>query len=82
MNYEKKRKRQNGRQKRKRTHCNQVWIDEYERLHKIIDKAIKDGILPPVTFDPSTLRTSFGGLQDASTQPGFPDQLETIMVTR
>jgi len=63
MNYEKKRKRQNGRQKRNCEPKYKIWIDEWDRLHATIDKAIKDGILPPVDFDPSTLVTSFGGFQ-------------------
>lgn len=54
MNYEKKRKRQNGRQKYKE-HPYNIYIDEWDRLHATIDKAIKDGHLPPVRFDPDSL---------------------------
>lgn len=54
MNYEKKRKRQNGRQKHKK-HQYKIYIDEWHRLHATIDKAIKDGHLPPVSFDPYSL---------------------------
>lgn len=63
MNYDKKRKRQSGRQKRNCEPKYKIWIDEWDHLHATIDKAIKDGILPPVNFDPTTLRTSVGGLQ-------------------
>lgn len=50
MNYEKKRKRQNGRQA-KREPQYKIWIDEYAQIHATIDKAIKDGVLPPIDFD-------------------------------
>lgn len=53
MNYQKKRKRQNGRQKRNGTSNYKIWLDdEFDKLHATIDKAIKDGHLPPVSFDP------------------------------
>ena len=52
MNYQKKRKRQNGRQKRNCEPKYKIWIDECDRLHATIDKSIKDGHLPPVSFDP------------------------------
>lgn len=51
MDYENKRKRQNGRQKRKELQY-KIWIDEYAQIHATIHKAIKDGHLPPVNFDP------------------------------
>jgi len=48
MNYEKKRKRQNGRQKDKPTY--KIWLDEYCKIHATIEKKIQNGILPPINF--------------------------------
>lgn len=63
MNYEKKRKRQNGRQA-KREPKYRIYIDEYAKIHAVIDKAIKDGILPRVDFNPEPIEiVGFGGLQ-------------------
>jgi hypothetical protein len=62
MNYDKKRKRQKDRQSNHAPKYS-IWIDEYAQIHATIDKAIKEGILLPVDFDPSTLVTSFGGFR-------------------
>lgn len=51
MNYQKKRRRQKGRQKRNCEPKYKIWIDEWYGLHATIDKAIKHGILPAITFD-------------------------------
>lgn len=52
MNYLKKRKRQNGRQRRNCEPTYHIWIDEYAQIHATIDKEIKDGRLPEVSFKP------------------------------
>lgn len=39
MNYEKKRKRQNGRQKRNSEPTYKIWIDEEAKIHATFEKA-------------------------------------------
>ncbi len=62
MNYDKKRKRQNGRQAKRKPQY-KIWIDEYAQIHATIEKEIKDGILPAVSFDPATIKWHYGDLQ-------------------
>lgn len=53
MNYEKKRKRQNGRQgtgsesERQRIYRQGYWDEK----HALIERFIEAGVLPPITFD-------------------------------
>lgn len=51
MNYEKKRKRQSGRQKQKP----RVIFDEWNKLHAEIDRLIEAGILPTIHYDPTPI---------------------------
>lgn len=76
MNYEKKRKRQSGRQSRKVQDCYSVWIDEagkihgklyqgrdpWAKLHAQIDQDIADGKLPAINFEYKPIKRSFGML--------------------
>lgn len=54
MNYEKKRKRQNGRQAKREPKYN-IWIDKYDRLHATIDRLIEEGTLPAIDFNPTPI---------------------------
>lgn len=51
MNYQQKRKRQNGRQKRNCEPKYKIWINEWDRLHATIDRLVAEGKLPTITFD-------------------------------
>ena len=51
MNYQKKRKRQNGRQKRNCEPKYKIWINEWDGLHVTIDRLVAEGQLPKITFD-------------------------------
>lgn len=52
MNYNKKRKRQNGRQDRNCGPKYNIWIDEFAQVNLEIDRLIEEGVLPRLDFNP------------------------------
>ena len=59
MNYETKRKRQNGRQKRAGKTSYQIWDEaRYEKLYIEIERLIEKGDLPRIEFDLNSLQWS------------------------
>jgi hypothetical protein len=59
MDYDKKRKRQTGRQARNGHIGYKIYTDEYlDGLHAEIEQLIHDGVLPRVSFDVATFYRS------------------------
>lgn len=59
MNFDKKRKRQNGRENGRI----RIVVNEWRRLDAEIGKLIEEGVLPPVNYDIASLDkvVNFGG---------------------